>query len=126
MRLRVLIACLLAPALLWALLPLPSEGQRLAEKIDRTRDEVQRKKGTERVLSSDIAEYSEKIGGLQDKIGTLQAKQSRIQADLDAKKAELVQIQSDLRDERARLTRLRERLKETRDQLAVRLVEIYK
>jgi murein DD-endopeptidase MepM/ murein hydrolase activator NlpD len=126
MRLRVLLACLLAPALLWAVLPLPSEGQRLADKIDRARDEVQRKKGTERVLSNDIAAYSEKIGGLQDKIGTLQARQSRIQADLDAKKAELVKIQSDLRDERARLTRLRERLKETRTQLAVRLVEIYK
>ncbi|HEV2999495.1 MAG TPA: peptidoglycan DD-metalloendopeptidase family protein [Solirubrobacteraceae bacterium] len=126
MRLRVLIACLLAPAVLWAVLPLPSSGQRLQDKIDRARDQVQRKKGTERVLSSDIAAYSRRISRLQGKIGGLQARQDRIQADLDAKKAELIRLQTRLRDERARLTRLRERLDETRKQLAVRLVEIYK
>ena len=118
-RLRVLIACLLAPAALWAVLPLPSSGQRLQEKIDRTRGQVEEKKGTERVLSSDIAEYTSKINGLE-------ARQARIQADLDAKTAELVQLQDRLRDERARLLRLRERLVETRTQLAERLVEIYK
>jgi murein DD-endopeptidase MepM/ murein hydrolase activator NlpD len=125
-RLRVLIACLLAPALLWAALPLPSKGQNLSEKIDRARDQVARKKGTERVLSSDIAEYTGKINRLQSKIGGLQARESRIQADLDAKRAELIELQSKLRDERARLTRLRERLVETRRQLAARLIEIYK
>jgi murein DD-endopeptidase MepM/ murein hydrolase activator NlpD len=125
-RLRVLIACLLAPVLLWAVLPLPSSGQRLAEKIEEKRSQVERKKGTERVLSSDIAAYTNKINGLQEKIGGLQARQARIQADLDAKKAELIQLQSQLRDERARLTRLRERLEETRIQLADRMVEIYK
>jgi murein DD-endopeptidase MepM/ murein hydrolase activator NlpD len=118
-RLRVLIACLLAPAILWAVLPLPSEGQRLQEKIDRARDQVERKKGTERVLSSEIAAYSRRISGLE-------ARQSRIQADLDAKTAELVQLQDRLREERARLTRLRERLQQARTHLERRLVEIYK
>jgi murein DD-endopeptidase MepM/ murein hydrolase activator NlpD len=118
-RLRVLIACVLAPAALWALLPLPSSGQNLQDKIDRARNQVERKKGTERVLSSDIAAYSRKIG-------VLEARQSRIQADLDAKTAELVQLQSKLRDERARLTRLRERLQQARSHLERRLVEIYK
>ncbi len=126
MRLRVLIACLLAPAALWALLPLPSSGQNLQDKIERARGQVERKKGTERVLSSDIAAYTRKIDGLQEKIGGLQARQARIQADLDAKKAELVRLQTRLRDERARLARLRERLDETRRMLAARLVEIYK
>jgi murein DD-endopeptidase MepM/ murein hydrolase activator NlpD len=125
-RLRVLIACVLAPLLLWAILPLPSEGQRLQEKIDRARDQVERKKGTERVLASDIAAYTRKIGALEGKIGTLQERQSAIQSDLDAKKAELVRLQERLRDERARLARLRERLLETRTQLSERLVEIYK
>ena len=126
MRLRVLIACLLAPAALWAVLPLPSSGSRLQDKIDRARGEVQRKKGTERVLSSDIAAYTRKINGLQSKIGGLEAREARIQADLDAKRAELIELQTKLRDERARLTRLRRRLVVTRRQLAARLVEIYK
>jgi murein DD-endopeptidase MepM/ murein hydrolase activator NlpD len=118
-RLRVLIACVLAPALLWAILPVPSDGQRLQDKIDRTRDQVERKKGTERVLSSDIADFTRRISGLE-------ARESRIQADLDAKTAELVRLQDRLRDERARLTRLRERLQQSRTLLAQRLVEIYK
>ena len=125
-RLRVLIACLLAPILLWAVLPLPSTGAPLSERIEEKREQVERKRGTERVLSSDIAAWTRKINGLQDRIGGLQARQSRIQADLDAKKAELVKLQTQLRDERARLTRLRARLVETRRQLADRMVEIYK
>ena len=119
MRLRVLIACLLAPALLWAILPMPSKGRPLTERIEEKRGQIERKKGTERVLSTDIAAYTRKINGLQ-------ARQALIQADLDRKTAELVQLQDDLRDERARLTRLRERLVETRAQLSDRLVEIYK
>jgi murein DD-endopeptidase MepM/ murein hydrolase activator NlpD len=118
-RLRVLIACLLGPALLWAVLPVPSDGEPLSSRINEKRGQIERKKGTERVLSTDIAAYTRKIDGLQER-------QSRIQADLDAKMAELVRLQDDLRDERARLTRLRERLVETRRQLAVRMVEIYK
>jgi len=125
-RLRVLIACLLAPALLWAVLPLPSPGQRLSEKIDRTRDQVERKKGTERVLASDIAAWTRRIDRLEGRIGTLQGRQNAIQAELDEKKAELIRLQTRLREERARLTRLRKRLDETRTQLADRLVEIYK
>ena len=126
MRLRVLIGCLLAPALLWAALPLPSSGQRLSEKIERARDQVERKRGTERVLASDIAAWTRRINSLEGRIGTLQERRNAIQADLDAKKAELIRLQTRLRDERARLTRLRKRLDETRAQLAARLVEIYK
>ncbi len=119
MRLRVLIACLLAPALLWALLPVPTNGRPLQEKIEEKRGQIERKRGTERVLSSDIAAYTTKITRLQ-------ARQARIQADLDAKMAELLQLQDALRDERARLTRLRERLQQARSHLERRLVEIYK
>jgi murein DD-endopeptidase MepM/ murein hydrolase activator NlpD len=125
-RLRVLIGCLLAPILLWAVLPLPSTGRPLSERIEEARDKIASKRGTERVLSSDIAAWTARIRRQQSQIAVLQAKQSRLQADLDAKKAELVRIQGDLRDERARLTRLRARLVETRAQLADRLVEIYK
>ena len=129
MRLRVLIACALAPVVLWAVLPVPSTGQsatRLQGKIDSTRSKIGRKKGTERVLSSDIAQYSHRIGVLEDRIGGLRNRQVALQSDLDAKRAELVRIQERLRSERARLARLRARLIVARRQLAVRLVELYK
>ena len=126
MRLRALIACLLAPLVLWAVLPLPSNGRPLSERIAKARDEIASKRGTERVLSSDIAAWTSRIRRQQSRIAVLQARQSEIQGDLDAKRAELVRTQTRLRDERARLTRLRERLVETRAQLAERLVEIYK
>ena len=133
MRVRVLLAAVAAPLVLWALLPLPSAGkskqqelQELQQRIERAREKIGRKKGTERVLTSQIAGYNRRIRRLQARIGTLQTRQQRVQVDLDAKRAELERLRGELRDERARLVRLRARLKETRAQLRVRLVEIYK
>ncbi len=126
MRLRALIACAAVPLLVWGLLPLASHGAPLDDKIDRAREKIGRKKGTERVLTSDIEAYNRRIRRLQGRIGTLQARQSVLQADLDRKQAELVRLQTRLRDERARLARLRARLVVTRRTLSKRLVEIYK
>jgi murein DD-endopeptidase MepM/ murein hydrolase activator NlpD len=128
MRLRVLLACALVPLVLWALLPVPSTGQgtRLQERIDSTRHKIGKKKGTERVLTSDIAAYTRRIRRLQGRIGGLQRRQASLQADLDRKRAQLVETQAELRSERARLARLRARLVVTRRALARRLVEMYK
>jgi murein DD-endopeptidase MepM/ murein hydrolase activator NlpD len=129
MRLRVLFACAVLPLLLWLVLPLVSSGQspqRLQERIESTREKIERKRGTERVLTTDIAAWTAKINRLQAKIGSLQRRQGALQADLDRKRAELVQIQVRLREERARLARLRSRLVVTRRALARRLVEMYK
>lgn len=127
MRRRVLLACAVLPLLLWALLPVQSLGQgQLQQKIDTTRSKIGKKKGTERVLTSDIAAYTKRIRVLQGRIGGLQRRQQTLQADLDAKRAELVQTQAKLRDERARLARLRERLVVTRRALSRRLIEMYK
>lgn len=133
MRVRVLLAAVTLPLVLWALLPLPSSGQskqeqleQLQSKIDRARDKIGRKKGTERVLTGEIAGYSKRIRRLQGKIGTLQTRQQRVQVDLDDKRAELESLRSELRSERARLARLRARLNETRRLLRTRLIEIYK
>ena len=134
MRVRVLLAAVALPLALWAFLPLASSGQtskqqELAElqaKIDRARKKIGRKKGTERVLSSEIAGYQRRIRRLQGKITTLGSRQDVIEADLADKRAELESLRSDLRAERARLVRLRSRLDETRRMLRVRLVEIYK
>jgi murein DD-endopeptidase MepM/ murein hydrolase activator NlpD len=133
MRVRLLLTALALPLLLWALLPMPSSGkskqQELSElqsKIGSARAKIGRKKGTERVLSTQIAGYNRRIRALQGKIATLQTRQQRVQSDLDAKRAELESLRTELRSERARLVRLRKRLDVARVRLRERLVEIYK
>src|SRR5215217_4187688 len=131
-RLGRLLAVALLPRALWAVLPVlsagspPSRSASLSSKIDRTRRQIEQKKGRERVLSSTVARYSARIGSLQADITVLQRKQVRIQGDLDAKRAELARIQERLRQERIRLARLTARLAEARVALAGRLVELYK
>jgi murein DD-endopeptidase MepM/ murein hydrolase activator NlpD len=133
MRTRVLLASVLLPLVLWAALPLPSSGRTKQEelnslhnRIDNARKKIGRKKGTERVLTSQITGYTRRIDRLQGRISTLSTRQERIQADLDAKRAELESLRTELRKERARLVRLRKRFEVTRSMLRLRLVEIYK
>jgi peptidoglycan DL-endopeptidase CwlO len=132
MRLRLLLAGAALPLVLWALLPVLSSGASpqgklndLQRKIEATQGKIGRKKGTERVLTTQITAYTRRINRLQAKIGSLQERQATAQADLDAKRAELFRIQADLRYERKRLVRLRARLAEARTALAQRLVELY-
>ena len=128
----VLCAAVIAPLLLWALSPLvttaasPRTLNEVQSKIREKERQIDRKKGSERVLTSDISRYTARIEDLQSRITTLQAQQVKIQADLDAKRAELVKIQDELRQERARLTRLKARLVVAQRALADRLVELYK
>ncbi len=133
MRVRVLLASIALPLVLWAVLPMASSGQskqqelsKLQQRINEARKKIGAKKGTERVLTSEIAGYSRRIGRLQGKISTLSTRQERVQADLDAKRSELESLRTELRGERARLVRLRKRFTETRAMLRLRLVEIYK
>src|SRR3712207_3501640 len=113
MRARVLIVAAAIPLLLWAVLPVPGQGaadpqerlNRLDSQIDRTRDRIGRKRGTEGVLASEIASWSRRIGRLEASIGRLGRRQATLEVDLSAKRAELEQIQGDLRAERARLVR---------------------
>jgi murein DD-endopeptidase MepM/ murein hydrolase activator NlpD len=131
MRLRLLIAVAASVLLLFALLPLGSQGAgprdaaTVQKKIETTRGKIGKRKGTERVLSSDIAQYTRRIDRLQDRIGGLQTREQRVQAALDRNRAELGRLQRRLREERARLTRLRARLTETRRALSDRLVQLY-
>ncbi len=128
-RLSLLLTVVALPLALWAVLPLGSSGQSvdsLQRKIDRKRDQIEWRKGRERVLTTDISAFTRKIGGLQADITVLQTKQVRLESDLAAKRAELAQIQEDLRRERLHLARLRTRLAEARVELANRLVQLYK
>ena len=131
-RLGLLAAVVAIPLALWAVLPIASSGSpqgraaNLQDRIEAKRGAIEKKKGRERVLSSDIASYSHRIKTLQGDIDTLQARQARIEADLADKRAELERLQRRLREERERLQRLRARLLEARVTLATRLVEMYK
>jgi murein DD-endopeptidase MepM/ murein hydrolase activator NlpD len=128
-RLSLTLAVAALPLALWAALPLVSTGQSpdaIQRKIDRKRDQIEWRKGRERVLTTDISAYTRRISTLQSDITVLQGRQVRLQGDLDAKRAELAQIQERLRQERLRLARLRARLAEAKVALAKRLVEIYK
>lgn len=132
MRLRILLACLLAPLALWVALPLVSSAdpqedlERVQGQIERKQGRLDRANGRARVLTSDITALTTRIDALQGTIDTLQRRQDRLQGDLDAKRRELAATQQELRVVRARLTRLRARLRTAQRVLAARLVEIYK
>jgi peptidoglycan DL-endopeptidase CwlO len=132
MRIRLLVAGAVLPLVLWAALPLASDGapptrrlNDIQKKIQTTQGRIGRRKGTERVLTTQISTYSSRIGALQARIGRLENRQAQVQADLDRKRAELTRIQGRLRDERRRLVRLRARLGQARAALAQRLVQLY-
>src|SRR6188472_3624375 len=100
MRLRLLLAGVAVPLVLWALLPVLSQGSTpstrlhdLQHKIEVTQGKIGRRKGTERLLTTQISAYTRRIDKLQARIGSLQNKQANAQADLDAKRAELFHIQ---------------------------------
>src|SRR4051794_7659612 len=132
MRLRTFAAGVALPLAAWGVSPLVADAgdpsasaASLSNKIQQVQGKIGRKKGTERVLSTEIAAYSARIDRLQLKITRLRTRESRVQGALDRNRSELLQIQADLRAERARLIRLRARLREARAALATRLVEIY-
>jgi murein DD-endopeptidase MepM/ murein hydrolase activator NlpD len=129
MRLRLLVLAVVAPVALWAILPVLSAGQtpgQIQKKIDRKQSLIGGHKAHERVLTSDIARYTDRIHALEDDISRLSARQHKLQTSLDAKRKELAAVQATLRNERARLARLRARLLVVRRTLAQRLVELYK
>lgn len=129
MRVRSLAAGLLVPVSIGLAVPAFSEGAPSAaevqRKIDITRGKIAKRKGTERVLTTEISAYQRRIGSLQGRIGSLQSREDVVQRDLDLKRAELTRLQSELREERARLVRLKARLSESKTALASRMVELY-
>jgi murein DD-endopeptidase MepM/ murein hydrolase activator NlpD len=132
MRLRLLLAGAVLPLVLWAVLPMVSQGApapgRLGEiqkKIQSTQGQIGRRKGTERVLTTQISGFSARIARLQGHIDRLERRQAAAQADLDRQQGRLFGLQDGLRRERARLVRLRARLHEARIALGRRLVELY-
>ncbi|MDX6697121.1 MAG: hypothetical protein QOE65_518 [Solirubrobacteraceae bacterium] len=117
-RIALFAVLVLAPAALWAGLPLVSTGKSLQDRISAKRSKVERLKSKEGVLTTVIQAQSTKIGQLQ-------ARQDVIESDLSQKRAELERLQGDLRRTRARLARLRAKLAESRIVLSRRMIEIF-
>jgi peptidoglycan DL-endopeptidase CwlO len=125
-RLRLFFLVAAMPLALWLAVPVLSDGAPLQSKIESKKREIEEKKGRERVLTTTITGYTERINLLEGDITVLQARQLRIETDLANKRAELARVQDELRRERIRLVRLRARLAESRAALSDRLVELYK
>ena len=135
MRVRVLLAAVALPLVLWAILPLGSAGQTSKQQeldsaaaADRQRAQEDRPQEGRRARA-DVPRSPATSGAsasCRARSRRSQTRQQTIEVDLDAKRAELERLQADLRAERARLVRLRARLNETRRVLRVRLIEIYK
>jgi murein DD-endopeptidase MepM/ murein hydrolase activator NlpD len=124
LRLIALIAAL--PFVLWLFVPVLSDGAPISSRIEEKRRQIDRKKDRERVLTTTIEGYTNRIDDLQGDISTLQERQIRLEADLTRKRAELDRLQEELREERIRLVKLRARLAESRAALSERLVQLYK
>jgi murein DD-endopeptidase MepM/ murein hydrolase activator NlpD len=132
MRLRTFAAGVALPLAAWGASPLVADAGNpsataasLNNKIQQVQGKIGRKKGTERVLTTEIAGYSSKIDRLQVKITRLRTRESLVQGSLEHAQQQLLQTQAELRAERARLVRLRKRLAEARAALATRLRELY-
>jgi len=132
MRLRTFAAGVVLPLAAWGASPLVADAGNpsataasLSNKIQQVQGKIGAKKGTARVLTTEIAGYSSKIDRLQVKITRLRTRESVVQGSLEHAEQQLLQTQAALRAERARLVRLRKRLAEARAALATRLRELY-
>ena len=108
------------------LLPLPGLSAPLSSRIEQKRQQIERHKAKEGVLTTDIQRFNTRIDAVQGEIAATERRLSRVQSDLDRQKEKLLEVRNRLEEARDRLERLRSRLATARHVLANRLVEIYK
>jgi murein DD-endopeptidase MepM/ murein hydrolase activator NlpD len=125
-RLRAIALIAALPFTLWLFVPVLSDGAPISSRIEEKRRQIERKKDRERLLTSTIEGYTDRIENLQGDITNLEERQVQIEADLSRKREELQRVQDALREERIRLVKLRARLAESRAALGERLVALYK
>ncbi|MEA2472495.1 MAG: hypothetical protein QOE06_410 [Thermoleophilaceae bacterium] len=111
---------------LYFVIPLPAQTKPLPQKIGDIRQRVERKRGKERVLTTDISGIAARIRGLQGEIRSVSRRQSQLEVEVNKKRAELNGIRNRLERARSRLALLRARLDRSQKVLAGRLVAIYK
>jgi murein DD-endopeptidase MepM/ murein hydrolase activator NlpD len=107
-------------------LPMPGTGAPLSSRIDQKKEQIQRHKAKEGVLSTTIQRYSSRIDAVQGEISATERRLNQVQNSLDQQKEKLLAVRNRLEAARDRLERLRSRLATARTVLAKRLVEIYK
>jgi murein DD-endopeptidase MepM/ murein hydrolase activator NlpD len=107
-------------------LPLPGLSAPLSTRIEQKREQVERHKAKEGVLSSTIQRFNVRIDAVQGEIVATERRLARVQDSLDRQKAKLLEVRNRLEEARDRLERLRSELATARRVLARRLVEIYK
>jgi murein DD-endopeptidase MepM/ murein hydrolase activator NlpD len=108
------------------LLPLPGVSAPLSTRIERKREQIERHKAREGVLSTTIQRFDARIDAVQGEIAATERQLQRVQSSLDRQKAKLLEVRNRLEAARDRLERLRSQLATARVVLAKRLVEIYK
>jgi murein DD-endopeptidase MepM/ murein hydrolase activator NlpD len=112
---------------LYFVMPLPGLSKpSLPDRIGDARERVERKRGKERVLTTDISRYAVRIRGLQGEIRQVERRQSKLEVEVSEKRAELNGIRDRLERARSRLALLKARLIESQKVLSARLVAIYK
>jgi murein DD-endopeptidase MepM/ murein hydrolase activator NlpD len=127
-------ALLLATLVLFALVvvslaPARSRGQSLGQiqsKLQSTRGKLDRVRGREQVLTTDISTLSGRVRTLEGEIAGYRNKELRAQTVLDARRAELAKVKARYDREYARYVLLRKKLAKAQGLLAKRLVQIYK
>jgi murein DD-endopeptidase MepM/ murein hydrolase activator NlpD len=107
-------------------LPLPGLSAPLSTRIDQKREQIERHRAKEGVLSTTIERFSTRIDAVQAEIAATERQLARVQSSLDRQKAKLLEVRNRLEEARDRLERLRSELATARRVLAKRLVEIYK
>jgi murein DD-endopeptidase MepM/ murein hydrolase activator NlpD len=110
----------------YLVLPLPGSTAPLPQRIEKKREQIEKVKQHEGVLTTTIERFSTRIDSLEGEIKATQSRLNRAQASLDRQKAELLEVRDRLEAARDRLERLRRELATAREVLAERLVEIYK
>jgi murein DD-endopeptidase MepM/ murein hydrolase activator NlpD len=111
---------------LYMVLPLPGLSAPLSTRIEQKREQIERHKAKEGVLSTTIQRFSTRIDAVQGQISATERRLARVQSSLDRQKAKLLAVRNRLEAARDRLARLRSELATARRVLANRLVEIYK
>jgi murein DD-endopeptidase MepM/ murein hydrolase activator NlpD len=107
-------------------LPLPGLSAPLSSRIQEKREQIDKHKAKEGVLSTTIQSFDSRIDSIEGEIAVTERRLSRVQSSLDQQKEKLLEVRNKLEQARDRLERLRSELGTARRVLAARLVEIYK
>jgi murein DD-endopeptidase MepM/ murein hydrolase activator NlpD len=128
-RITVLLA---ASAALVALCVPVALGQSLSDRknavdqrISGLRNEIDRAKAREGVLSTDISDASARIDALNGDISVLTARLETLESDLAAHRSHLARLQARFREQTERLALLVEEHEEAQRRLEERLVQLY-